>query len=249
MHAHGVEVFDRADDDDVVLSVAHHLQLVLFPSEHRFFDQALMHGREIEAAGEHFHQLFAVVGDAAAGAAERKRGTNDDREPDLAGELDAIFQVVDERRLRHIQPDALHRVFEKQTVFRLLDGADLRAYQSDVVLIEHAAVGQFDGEVERRLSSNGGQNGKTRAGRHLPLDANDLFKILACERLDVCAVGRLGIGHDGGRVRVRQHNFKALRLERLASLRAGVVELGRLSDDDGSGAEDQDFRDVSSFGH
>jgi hypothetical protein len=34
---------------------------------------AFVDGREIKAAGEHFHQLFAVVGDAAAGAAEGER--------------------------------------------------------------------------------------------------------------------------------------------------------------------------------
>ena len=127
--------------------------------------------------------------------------------------------------------------------------AMLRADQMHVVFFEHAAVGEFDGEVERGLSADGGQNGKSRAGRHLALDADDLFEIFARERLDVSAVGRLGIGHDGGRIRVGQHHFKALGLERLAGLRAGVVELGRLADDDGAGAEDQDFRDVSSFWH
>ncbi len=72
VHAHGIEVLDRADDDDVVFEVAHHLEFVLFPAEHRFFDQRFVDGREIEAAGEDFHQLFAVVGDAAAGAAQRE---------------------------------------------------------------------------------------------------------------------------------------------------------------------------------
>src|SRR5208282_1261085 len=184
-----------------------------------------------------------------AGAAERERRTNDDWETNLAGELDAIFQIVDERRFRNIEADALHGIFENQAVLGLLDSADLRANQSDVVLLEHAAVGKFDGEVEGGLSANGRQNGKARAGRHLALDANNLFQILACQRLNISSIGRLGIGHDGGRVRVREHDFKALRLERLASLRAGVVELSRLADDDGAGAKDQDFRDVSSFWH
>ncbi len=66
VHAHGIEVLDRADDDDVVFRVAHHLKLVFFPAEHRFFDQRFVHRREIEAASQNFQQLFAVVGDAAA---------------------------------------------------------------------------------------------------------------------------------------------------------------------------------------
>ena len=69
-------------------------------------------------------------------------GTNDDGESDFAGELDAVFQIVDERRFRHIEPDALHGVFKNQAVFGLLDGADLRSNQMDVVLFEHAAVSQ-----------------------------------------------------------------------------------------------------------
>ncbi len=66
MHAHRVEVFNRADDDDVVGEVAHDLELIFLPAEHAFFDQALVHGRKIEPARQNLHQLFAVVADAAA---------------------------------------------------------------------------------------------------------------------------------------------------------------------------------------
>ncbi len=54
-----------------------------------------------------------------------------------------------------------------------------------VVLFKHAAVSEFNGEVERGLTADRWENGKARARRHLPLDADDLFKIFACERLDV----------------------------------------------------------------
>src|SRR5206468_12407956 len=50
VHTHGVEILDRADDDDVVFKIAHHLKLVLFPSEDRFFDQGLVNWRKIESA-------------------------------------------------------------------------------------------------------------------------------------------------------------------------------------------------------
>ena len=97
MRAHGVEIFDGADDDDVVGEIAHQLQLVFLPAEHRLFQQHFVDRREIEAAREKFQQLFAVVGDAAAGAAQRERGAQDDRETDLAAEVDAVFQIVDQR--------------------------------------------------------------------------------------------------------------------------------------------------------
>ena len=101
-----IEILDRADDDDVVGQIAHHLQLELLPAEHGFFDQHFVHGREVEAARQQFQQLFAVVGDAAAGAAQGERRTQDHRKAELAGELQAVFQVVDQRRARHLETDA-----------------------------------------------------------------------------------------------------------------------------------------------
>ena len=128
--------------------------------------------------------------------------------------------------------------------------ATLRADELHVVLLEHAAVGKLDRQIERGLSAHGRQDGKARRrGRHLALDANNLFQIFAGQRLDVSAVGDLRIGHDGGRIRIGQHHFKALGLERLASLRPGVIKLRRLANDDGARADDQDFRDVSSSWH
>ena len=140
--------------------IAHHLQLVFFPAKHRLFKQHFMDGREIEAARQQFQQLFAVVGDAAAGAAERERRPQDHRETDLAAEVDAVFQIVDQRRLRHVEADGGHRVFEQQAVFGFLDGAELRADELHAVLFQHAAVGQLDREVQRRLSADGGQQGE-----------------------------------------------------------------------------------------
>ncbi len=72
MHAHGVHIFNRADDDDVIRKIAHHFQFVFFPSKHRLFDQALMHRRKIETARKNFNQLLAVVSETTARAAERK---------------------------------------------------------------------------------------------------------------------------------------------------------------------------------
>ena len=60
------------------------------------------------------------------------------------------------------------------------------------------------------------------------------------ERLDVRPVGELRIGHDRGRVRVHQDDPVALVLQRLAGLRAGVVEFDGLTDDDRAGADDED---------
>ena len=80
--AHRIDVLDRADDDAVVVAVAHDLHLVLFPAEHRFLDQHLGGRRGVEAALHDVEELVAIVGDAAAGAAQGERRPDDRRQAD-----------------------------------------------------------------------------------------------------------------------------------------------------------------------
>ncbi|MNT00255.1 hypothetical protein D3C72_1346810 [compost metagenome] len=77
--AHRVQVLDRADDDAVVRLVADHFHLVFLPAQQRFFDQQLARRRQVQAALADLFELFAVVGDAAAAAAQRERRADHDR--------------------------------------------------------------------------------------------------------------------------------------------------------------------------
>ena len=86
VHAHGVEVFDGADDDAVVGQVAHHLQLEFLPAQHALFDEHFVHRRKGQAAFQNLGQLFLVVGDAAAGAAQGEAGAQDHGIADAPGE-------------------------------------------------------------------------------------------------------------------------------------------------------------------
>ena len=65
------------------------------------------------------------------------------------------------------------------------------------------------------------------------------------QRLDVGAVGQLRVGHDRRRIAVDEDDLEPLGAQRLAGLRAGVVELARLPDDDRAGANDEDRASVS----
>ena len=60
MHAHRVDVFDRADDHDVVRAIAHQFQLELFPAVQTLLDQYLTNARGCESAPrdrlEFFHR-------------------------------------------------------------------------------------------------------------------------------------------------------------------------------------------------
>ena len=75
--AHRVDVLDRADDDDVVGAVAHHLELELAPADHGLVEQHLADRRGLEALGDDPLELRVGAGDPAAAAAERVGGAHD----------------------------------------------------------------------------------------------------------------------------------------------------------------------------
>ena len=98
MHAHRVEVFNRADDDAIVCAVPHHFHFIFFPSQQGFINQHLGHGGHVEPAGDDGFEFLAVIGDTAAGPAEGEAGADDERERadfrgDAAGDFHALFVI------------------------------------------------------------------------------------------------------------------------------------------------------------
>ena len=72
MNAHRIKILDRADDDDVVLQVAHHLEFVFLPAEYRLFNQNFVNRAQIESPLDDFFVLFVVVCDSSARSAQRE---------------------------------------------------------------------------------------------------------------------------------------------------------------------------------
>ena len=124
-----------------------------------------------------------------------------------------------------------------------VDGFFRRADQLHVELVENAFAREVERAVERGLPAHRRQQ---RVG---PLLLDDARHYLPGDRLDVRGVGHLRIGHDGRRVRVHQDHPVALGAQRLARLRARIVELAGLPDHDRPRPDDQDALDVSSFWH
>jgi hypothetical protein len=243
VHAHRIEVLDRADDDHVVRFVAHHLELELFPADHRLFDEHAVHGREIETAQDSAAQLLDVVGDAAARTAEGERRPDHQRVSDARRELLGILGAGRVGRPRNLDADAVHAVLEELPVFRGLDGLVIRADQLHAVTFERAVFVQRDGEIDPGLASHRRQD---RVGL-LALD--DPLQELRRERLDVGPVRELRISHDRRRVRVDEDDPVSLVFQRLAGLRSGIVELDCLPDDDGPGTDDENGMEVGPFRH
>ncbi len=249
VHAHRVEVLDRADDHDVVVLVAHQLELVLLPAEDGLLQEHLGGRGERQALAGDAAQLVLVVGEAGAGAAHGEGGADDDR---VAAEGvdpgdDLVHGVADDRAgglaVADLGVDGLDHALEQLAVLALVDRLDVGADQLDAVLLQRAGAVQGDRGVERGLAAQGGQQG---VGALL---GDDLLDELRGDRLDVGGVGDLRVGHDRRRVGVHQDDPQALGLQDATRLRARVVELGGLADHDRAGPDDQDGLDVSALRH
>ena len=256
MHAHRIDVLDGADDDRVVGAVAHHLEFIFLPAQQRFIDQHLRHRRGLQPRAHDAFVIVAVIGHAAAGAAQGEGGADDRGQADLfqighgLGDArgDVIFAIRqlrrgDNGRARVFQPDAVHRLAEQLAVLGHLDGGALSADQLDPVAVQHAGICQGQRGVQPGLPAHGRQK---RVGAFL---GDDLFDHLGGDRLDIGGIGHFRVGHDRRRVRVYQNDPVTLFAQRLAGLSARVVEFAGLPDDDGTGADDQDGFNIGSFRH
>ena len=115
-------------------------------------------GRKFHAALGEFLEFLAVVGDAAAGAAERERGPDDEREPaDLVGDGAGFVHVVRRAGDGTSRPMDSIRSLNDLPVFALVDGFGLGADHFDAVFFQHAAAVQGHGGVERGLAAERGQ--------------------------------------------------------------------------------------------
>ena len=142
VHAHRVEVLDGADDHDVVVLVAHQLQLVLLPAEDGLLQEHLGGRREREALAGDAAQLLLVVGEAGAGAAHGEGGPDDDG---VAAERvdardDVVHGVADDRAgglaVADLRADGLDDALEEVAVLALVDRLDVGADQLDAVLLQ-----------------------------------------------------------------------------------------------------------------
>src|SRR5262249_37482040 len=147
------------------------------------------------AAGDLF-KVGARARDAAAGAAERERWTDDRGQTNyLVRERQSVFDARDGAAHRHIQPQVEQHLAEELAILRPLNRCQWGAEQFHVKLFEDASVGELDGEIETRLPAKRRQN----AVGALALD--DAPQDLDRQRLDIRGVGDAFIGHNGGRIR------------------------------------------------
>ncbi len=240
---HGVDILDEADRDHVVVLVTDDFELELFPAGDTFLNEDLVDEGGLKATGTDDFQFFPVVDEAAAFTAHGVSGTQDDGVTQTVCDLEGFFHRIGDLGAGHLDAERLHGLLELDTVFTALDGIDLDADDFDAVLVEDAFLVKLGGKVQTGLTAEVRQQG-VRA-----LLVDDLLEAIDVERLDVGDVGHFGVCHDGRGVRVDENDLVTEASQRLTRLSAGVVELAGLSDDDGTGPDDEYFMDVCSLRH
>jgi hypothetical protein len=91
VHAHRIEILDRADDHDVIAAVAHHFQLELFPAGEVLFNEHLSDPRLAEPVANEVFEFFRRAREPAARAAQRERRPETGRQPDVFQNLQCFF--------------------------------------------------------------------------------------------------------------------------------------------------------------
>ena len=181
--------------------------------------------------------------DTAAGATQGEAGAQHTGVADALDDGQRILDRISIAGTSDLQANLVHSLVEKLAVLAALDSGKVAADHLDAVALERTGLRQVDGSVKAGLTAQRGQQGV----RVLALD--DALDKLRGDGFDIGAVRQTGVGHDGGGVGVDEDDLVALLFEHLACLGAGVVELARLADDDGAGADDQDALDVGTFRH
>ena len=175
------------------------------------------------------------VGNAAAGAAEGVCGAHDQGQAHFPGIGPGGVHSGNGGIGRLRLADVVEKVAEILPILGFADGFQGGAEETDVVPFQDAGVSQGYGQVQPGLAAQSRQD----ALRLFPLDnaLDDLYG----QRLDINPVGNVAVGHNSGRVGVDQNGGYPFLAQGFAGLGAGVVKLGGLADDDGAGADYQDF--------
>ena len=243
MYAQGINVFDKADSDHIVVRVPDHFQLQLFPAQNGLFHQHLTHQAGLEASGADGLQLFPVVDQAAAGTAHGVGGTQHDRVAQLVSDGQSLLHAVGHLAAGHFNAQSVHGFFKLDAVLPALNGVHLHADDLHMVFIQDSLGGKLRAEIQPGLAS---QVGKQGVG---PLLGDNLFQPLYVQRLNVSHIRGLRVGHNGGRVGIDQHDLVAQLLQGLAGLSAGIIKFTGLADDNGAGTDDKHFVNVCSLWH
>jgi len=157
--------------------------------------------------------------------------------------LGCFFEGVGDHRGGAAEADFIHGLAKFSTVLGLVNNLVVGPDHFDSEFFEDLLLVEVGGYVEGGLPAQGCQKSVG------PLLLDDFGDELRGDGLDVGDIGQLRIRHDGRRIGVDENDSEPLRFQGSHGLRAGIVELTGLADDNRARPDDEDAFQVVSFGH
>ena len=227
-----IQVFHAADNDTVILAVAHHLIFDFLPACDGLLYQNLAYGAFRDAHITVLPQFLFIMGDAPSGASQGIGRSDDNRIPCFLCESPALFIACSDDAGRYRLIDLTHQFLECFPILSFMNAFFIDSQKLDSILFENSLFIQRHRKIETGLSSESSQY----AVRSLLL-YNFCYRILR-NRFQIHFVRNSLICHDRGWIAVDQDSFNPFLGNRLARLRPGIIELRRLTDDNRPGADD-----------
>ena len=215
--------------DEVVLAVTDGVHLALGTHDVLIQQDGVVH---IDVLGDDAHVLDDVglrVGHDHVLTAEDVGRTHQNRQADLVGCGQSLFQIEDSAAGCTGDAAALQQLVEALTVFGLVDGIRRGAEDGQTDLVHMLC--QLDGSLTAELDD---------AGVGL-LGRDDVVHALGVQRVEIQAVASVEVSGDRLGVVVDEDSLTAVLLEGPDAVDRAVVELDALTDADGAGTEDEDF--------
>ena len=138
MHAHRVDVLDRADGDHLSLRIADDFEFELFPAEHALFYEHLGNRACCESARYNRAQFLDVVYQPAACAAHGVCRAQHAGITELIGDGNSFLDGMRNLAASHLNTEFGHGLLEHVAVFSAFYCVYRRSDDFDAVLVKHA---------------------------------------------------------------------------------------------------------------
>ena len=151
MDSQWVEVLHVTNCDTVVVTVANHLILNLFPALQALLYQYLW--RERKSLLSEFVQLLLVVSETRTESTQGVSSTDDDRIAELSSSLAGLLDVLASLTLDGLHVDFIQLLYEELTVLSIHDSLNRSTQYLDIIFLQDALAIEFHTTVEGSLTT------------------------------------------------------------------------------------------------
>ena len=121
MHPHRIKVFDGANNDNVVVDIAHDLHLILLPTDDRFLDENLGDRRKGQSVQDQVIEIISIVSNGGSAPAHRKAGTDNAGQTNFRQRLAGFLDRVYDSSFADVHSNLFHRKLECIAGFGFMD--------------------------------------------------------------------------------------------------------------------------------